>query len=404
MFLNKSGKYFLVVVVAIMFAGCARVPSGGSPEHLSLPPKPDTTNKTALALYDYLPVYQKAAEIPWAPINTTTPIKSGSVNAYLPEIRKRLIALNDYPASHYSDSLRYDPALARAVSLFQYENGLSRTGIIDQKTLNALNVTPATRFQLLVDSMYAWAKYAEDANSQYVLVNIPSYQLQVISSGSDVLNMKVIVGRPSRPTPTLSSKITTIVFNPHWNVPQTILAQDVIPGMQKNPNYLHEHYDMRVYASWNKDAAQINPSSIDWQTADAKTFPYRVTAPPSDANPLGRVKFLFNNEHDVYMHGTPEQSLFNLTIRARSSGCIRLEDPLALVRYFYDTNNDLNEMLTHEYLSSYDTKYIQLRYPMPVYVTYILVSVDNFGHLHFWPDIYHENSPQVGGGVINDDV
>lgn len=355
-----------------LLSSCARTPSVA----VSSVSAPHTTNKTALRIYDRLPIYAAAAKMPWPPI----PASNKSA------IRERLIALHYLPQNHPALSL------SSAIAEFQYNNGLKQTGIMNAQTIHALNITPAERYQELVTSMQEWAKYPEEENSRYLQINIPSYTLQLISHGNAVLEMKVIVGRPSRPTPLLSSQITTLVFNPSWNVPETILSQDVIPGMRENPHYLKEHYDMRVYANFDKQAPEIDPSTIDWQTATAKNFSYRVTAPPSDVNPLGRVKFIFNNDHDVYLHDTPEKSLFSLTDRARSSGCIRLENAMALVEYFYVDNTDLNAGLVDQYLSSHETKYIQLRHPLPVYITYITAWVDRYGRVHFAPDIYDRSA------------
>ena len=362
-------KLFYFSLLAALVSSCARTPTASSVA-LSIPPKPNTSNKTALQLYEKLPIYAEAAKIPWQPLTKN----SGA------EVRLRLIALHDLSPDNAS--------MVQGIKQFQLENDLPRTGVVDQNTLTALNITPAQRFNTLVKAMYQWEKFPEDANSRYIQVNIPSYSLNLISNGENVLSMRVIVGRPSRLTPTLQSSITTVIFNPSWNVPKTILANDVIPGMRDNPNYMKEHYDMHIYKNWDKNSPEINPSAIDWQTADRSNFTYRVTAPPSDKNPLGRVKFSFANEHDVYMHDTPEKSLFALTDRARSSGCIRLEDPMALVRYFYADNNDLSEALSQQYLSTYETKYIQLRNAMPVYLTYILVTVDAAGNVHFWKNVY----------------
>ncbi len=375
------------LIIASLLTSCAHTPSSSS---ASLPSvsEPHTSNKVALHLYEKLPIYAKAARLSWEPIAIKKPIKPGHRDSHISIIRERLTALRDYEGAD-TKSAKYDFQLAHAVMQFQNEHGLKENGVINQETIEALNVTPAYRYREMIDSMNQWAKYPEDSGSRYVLVNIPSYSMKLISHGQDILQMKVIVGRPSRPTPTLSSTITTIVFNPHWNVPETILAHDVIPGMRENANYLKEHYDMRIYASYDKDAREINPSSIDWQTVSASNFTFRVTAPPSDKNPLGRVKFLFKNDHDVYMHDTPEKSLFTLKDRARSSGCIRLEDPMALVHYFYNDNADLNAELVNQYLSTYETKYIQLRNPLPVYVTYMTAWTDHFGRVYFGRDVYH---------------
>ncbi|OGT50111.1 MAG: hypothetical protein A3E82_02230 [Gammaproteobacteria bacterium RIFCSPHIGHO2_12_FULL_38_11] len=387
---RKQNKLLLSLVLAFLLSSCAKTPSISHSVSLPSVNPPDTTNKTAMRIYETLPIYSNAAKLPWQPIQTKTPIKVGSDNAYIPVIHQRLIALQDMPAVvSVSKDTTYTASLAHGVAQFQSQNGLKPTGIINQDTLNALNITPETRFYELVRSMDAWAKLPEDANSRYIQVNVPQYEMHVEQGGEDVLHMKVVVGRPSRPTPELASTITTIVFNPSWNIPKTILSQDVIPGMQHNSNYMNEHYDMKVYANWNKDAPEISPATIDWQTATLGNFTYRVTAPPSDKNPLGRIKFIFANDQDIYMHDTPAKALFALNDRAQSSGCIRLENSMALVQYFYPDNSDLNQESVDQYLSTYETKYIQLRNPMPVYVTYITAWVDQTGHAHFARDIYH---------------
>jgi murein L,D-transpeptidase YcbB/YkuD len=388
--MKQTLKLSAALIIASLLASCARTPSSSS---ASLPSvsAPNTSNKVALHLYEKLPVYAKAARLSWEPIIIKKPIKPGHHDAHIPTIRERLTALRDYEGSATNSSL-YDFQLAHAVMQFQNEHGLKENGVISQETIEALNVTPAQRYREMIDSMNQWAKYPEDSSSRYVLVNIPSYSMKLISHGQDILQMKVIVGRPSRPTPTLSSTITTIVFNPHWTVPETILEHDVIPGMRENPSYMKEHYDMRIYASYDKNAKEINPSSIDWQNVSASNFKFRVTAPPSDKNPLGRVKFLFKNDHDVYMHDTPEKNWFAFKDRARSSGCIRLEDPMAFVHYFYNDNTDLNAELVNQYLSTYETKYIQLRNPLPVYVTYMTAWTDHFGRVYFGRDIYTQQN------------
>lgn len=362
-------------IFAVLLSGCTQKPA----MNVSLPSvsAPNTSNKIALRIYDQLPVYAAATKIPWQPI------QKGNVE-FSSIVRTRLVALRVMRSN--------DESLSQGIAEFQSLNGLRSTGKVDVETLQALNVPPAERYRELVKSMNEWAKYPEDASSRYIQVNVPSYNMRLIAGGKTVLDMKAIVGRSSRPTPVLSSKVTTIVFNPSWTVPETILAKDVIPGMRENPNYMKEHYDMRIYASYDKNAAQISPSSINWETARVSNFKYRVTAPPSDKNPLGRFKFIFANDHDVYMHDTPEKGLFSTTDRARSSGCIRLEDPKALVEYFYADNTDLSAELVNQYLSTNQTKYIQLRNAMPIYITYILDWVDAQGRVHFGKDIYRTRS------------
>lgn len=360
----------------------------------SLPTAPITSNKTAHRIHELLPNYAKLSQINWPVITSPKmPLKIGDDNSAVAMIRERLIWLGDMPKQTNTDSKKMDSALQYGVMQFQWRHGLKSNGIINQTTLDALNVTPRQRYHELISNMQEWAQLPENEGSHYIHVNIPSFKLRLIRNGDDVLSMNVIAGRATRPTPTLYSKVQTLVFNPPWNVPETIIKEDVIPGMQKNPRYLKEHHDIKVYTNWDKNAPEIDPLTIDWHNADANNFAYRLTAPPGDNNPLGRVKFIFDNEEDIYMHDTPQKELFADMKRAYSSGCIRLEHPFQLVEYFYSDNQDLNHELVNQYLSTTETKYIQLKNPIPIYVTYITAWVDGHGRVHFREDIYRSVVP-----------
>lgn len=386
----KSTKLILFpVIVSAILSGCARVSSTSAPQ---------TSNKTAHHIYRQLPKYADKSANAWQPIHPKLPIKVGDVNEAVPSIRNRLIVLDDLDKKHASQSQKFDLPLEHAVLQFQWRHGIRLTGIVGEKTMAALNVNPRDRYAKLVSSMHKWAKLPENEGSHYIHVNVPSFKMYLVKDGQRVINMKVVAGKASRATPEMYSKLKTIVFNPHWNVPPTIVSEDVIPSMRKNPNYMNEHYNMKLYASWKKDAPEIDPFTVDWHSMNGKTFPYRITAPPGDQNPLGRVKFVFENDHAIYMHGTPAKELFSKMKRDFSSGCIRLEHPLHLVEYFYDDNTDLDPELVNQYLSTNQTKYIKLRTPIPVKITYITAWVDANGKAHFREDIYGKyQQPQNAG-------
>lgn len=389
---HRSIKFFLIIFAALIITSCAQGPhSTMHTTSLHLPSAPNTANKTALRIYQTLPIYAQAAKKPWPPIQAPVPLKVGAHNAVVPVIRERLIALHDLSPADASTSTLYDSRLALGINKYQWRNGLKANGILNQATLNALNVPPAERYRELVNSMNEWSKLPDKEGGRYVQINVPSFDLRLVENGNQVVNMRVIAGRPERPTPTIYSKVKTIVFNPQWNVPKTILSQDIITAMQKNPNYLKEH-NLKVYNSWKKDAVEVDPLTIDWNTATAHNFKYRVTAEPGDANPLGRVKFVFDNDQDIYMHGTPNASLFDTLKRAYSSGCIRLEKPMELVRYFYSDNKDLDDEKVNNYLSTTTTKYVALKNPIPIIVTYIKAWVDSDGHAHFREDVYRKDA------------
>lgn len=377
---------FLNVSAVFLLAGCAHMGSVSAPQ---------TSNKTAHRIHRKLGRYAGLAKVSWQPIHPKLPLKYGQSDPAVPVIRSRLITLGDLSKAHASQSQHFGDALRDGIANFQWRHGLKADGTIGQKTLAALNISPKERYAELVKSMSEWAKLPENEGSHYVHVNIPSFSMSLVKDGNHVIKMKVIAGKPSRPTPTLYSKLKTIVFNPHWNVPPTIVAKDVIPGMRKNPNYLNEHYGLKVYSSWQKDAHEIDPLTIDWHSINGSTFPYKLSAPPGSENPLGRVKFIFNNDHDVYMHDTPSKGLFKKIHRAYSSGCIRLEKPFHLVEYFYDDNSDLDHEQVSRYLSSNQTKYVQLKNPVPVHITYITAWVDRSGYVHFREDLYKKHRTQA---------
>src|SRR3990167_4556297 len=190
-FMKKQFKFIFTFSCVILLASCAHIPSPS----LSLASAPNTTNKAALRIYQALPVYAKAAKMPWKPIQMDVPLKVGRRDNHIPIIRERLIALQDLQSGDPKSTL-LDSQLSHAISQFQYLNGLKQTGIIDKQTVNALDITPAQRYRELVQSMNQWAQYPEDQNSRYIQVNIPSYTMRLVAQGEDVLEMKAIVGRP----------------------------------------------------------------------------------------------------------------------------------------------------------------------------------------------------------------
>lgn len=176
--------------------------------------------------------------------------------------------------------------------------------------------------------------------------------------------------------------------------PSKITHKDIIPKVLQNPNYLADN-NISIYSSWKKNAYQIDPTDIDWLRAHHEGFPYRLSQAPGDNNALGRVKFVFLNSEDVYMHDTPQRGLFSKIQRAFSSGCIRLENPYHLVEYFIKQSPNLTHEEVIEQLGSGKTKYINIRNPIPIYITYITAWVDKNGFTHFREDIYQRDSGQA---------
>jgi murein L,D-transpeptidase YcbB/YkuD len=201
------------------------------------------------------------------------------------------------------------------------------------------------------------------------------------------MGMKVIVGRGYRRTPVFSDKITYLVLNPFWHVPPGIAIKDKLPLIKKDPDYLLKQ-NMRLFQGWGAQTKEIDPKTIDWSTVNDKNFHYRLRQDPGPMNALGRVKFMFPNRFNVYLHDTPSRDLFGKTTRTFSSGCIRIEKPMEFAAYLLRDD----PRWTHENilaaLEKNEEATIQLRYPVPIHLLYWTVFVDGDGLVHFRNDIY----------------
>lgn len=380
--LLKTGLYCAAVMVV---TGCANT----TPTATKLSAAPATTNQTALRIQAALPKYAQMSRQPWQYIEIKTPLRVGQKSEKVPAIRERLALLGDLPKEQVAQGNQFDKSLAAAVSEFQHRHGLKMTGQIDRKTLEFLNWSPAERYKKLQLNMSRWAKFPDGVGNHYIRVNTANFELDIIKDGEKTLNMRVVTGSKDNPTPELYSKLQTIVFNPTWNVPNSIIKNEIAPKMQSNPNYLTEN-NLTVYKNWAKDAFEINPSKVDWTMAQIEDFPYRLTQQSGPKNSLGRVKFVFMNEHDVYLHDTPQKGLFSQIQRAYSHGCIRLEKPMQLVEYFFKQDPSLAER-SKQYLAEGKVKHVSVKNPLPIYITYITAWVDKSGKSHFREDIYQND-------------
>lgn len=371
----------LFVLLGCMFlAGCANHAYHATVSH-----------PTAQRMVRTLPEYGRLTSLPWPAIRAEVPLKKGQRSSAVPAIRARLAVLGDLPRGHAQSGERYDDALVSAVKQFQWRHGLKSDGVLGEATLDALNVPPKQRLQQLVRNLKRWEKFPHGVGSRYMRVNIPSYALDVVEDDQKIMSMRVIAGKPSRETPELYSKVQTIVLNPKWNLPKTIVQRDVIPGMIANPNWLAEH-NIKVFSSWQKDAYEIDPKTINWEAMQHQPFPYKLTQPAGENNPLGRIKFVFLNDEDIYLHDTPQKGLFNQIRRAFSSGCLRVEEPFRLVEYFLKDNEEWDHDRVVEHLGSHEMKYIRIKNPIPIYITYITAWVDKAGYVHFREDIYQREA------------
>jgi murein L,D-transpeptidase YcbB/YkuD len=302
-------------------------------------------------------------------------------------IARRLTLLGDFHAEF--SGLVYTPQLAVGVRAFQLRHGLKNDGVIGPHTLSWLNVSPFERASLQARNFVDKTHFQVQLNDSYLLVNIPAFEMVLVNHGKVVLHSKVIVGKTYRQTPVMSGLISNVVMNPTWTVPRNLLRQDVLPHVRKDGNYLSEKF----FDVFDSEGGKLVKSTLEWQSLARGRFPYRVVQRPGDHNALGRYKFHFSNQSNIYLHDTPNPELFSEANRALSSGCIRVEKVQQLAHWFAD--NLVNDKRTWERTlrRRHHTQWFSLSQTLPLHLVYWTAWVDE-GHLaQYRDDIYHLAKP-----------
>ncbi len=331
--------------------------------------------------------YQEFADrnVAWIKIPNVPTIRPGKENTAIPLIRKRIAQAYAIDAiAEYNIPLdknqQYDDVLVAAIKAFQIQHGLNPDGVIGKNTLQALNTTLAWKIRQLRINMERLRWLPRDLGERYVLVNIAGFRLTAAEQGKHVLNMRIIVGRNYRSTPSFDSSISHMILNPYWNVPASIARKDLLPKQQNDASYFSTA-GIKVYSGYNSNSEALDPATIDWHKIK-KGFPYVLRQDPGHKNALGTIKFMFANPFNIYLHDTPSKRLFAKDIRTFSSGCIRLEKPMELAAFSLGNQNGLSDR------KSKKTVRINLPEPLPIYVVYMTTWVDNQNKVHFSRDIY----------------
>jgi murein L,D-transpeptidase YcbB/YkuD len=215
-------------------------------------------------------------------------------------------------------------------------------------------------------------------------VNIANFKLRVMEKDTTVFESPVIVGSRYRETPVFGSLLKYLVLNPDWVVPPTILKNDIMPDVLKDHSYLAKN-NMKIL---KPDGTEIDTSAIDWSNLSGKAFPYMIRQDPGPKSPLGRVKFVFPNEYDVYIHDTPSRSLFLKNIRTFSSGCIRISQAYDLAGYLLKDDPEWSLPNLKKAIDMGEKRIIVLKKPVPVYVLYLTAWADKNGIAYFGKDVY----------------
>lgn len=322
----------------------------------------------------------------WPVIDPGPTLKFGDRGMRVAMLRYRLAVSGDADFVTGVIDDHFDDTLAVAVMRFQRRHGLKVDGIAGQGTLAAMNVPVSSRIRQIELNLERWRWMPAELEPYYILVNIPAFELKVVDGGQTVKAMRAIVGREKRPTPVLSSMMTYLELNPYWHVPSKIAREDLLPKIQKDPQYLVRQ-KFQVFNSWDEKARALDPYSIDWSSLSEDYFPFRLRQEPAPHNALGRVKFMFPNDLSVYIHDTPSKNLFVRASRDFSSGCVRVEKPLELASFLLNRQNWSRKRLA-ELLASEQRQVVILKEPVPVYLVYMTAWTGENGEVHFREDIY----------------
>jgi L,D-transpeptidase YcbB len=349
--------------------------------------------RTEVALQRYLQLAAKG-DGPLLPevAKTVTPGDSYPGTA---QLAQRLQLLGDLPqtASINTGSQIYTDALVGGVKLFQDRHGLTPDGKLGKETIRQLNVPLSFRVQQLDDALERWRWLPPSFPEPPVVVNVPEFVLRVFTADHKVaLRMNVVVGKAVRhQTPVFAKDMQYIVFRPYWNVPTSILRSEIVPAIVKNRNYIAaKNFEVVTYSGTVVASGPINDEVL----AQLRAAKLMVRQKPGPDNALGLVKFMFPNEHSVYLHSTPAQSLFSQSRRDFSHGCIRVQRPTELATYLLRNQPPWTlEKVQVAMQTGPNNQQVNLKAPIPVLILYITAVVEEDGSVHFFNDIYgHDKS------------
>ncbi len=307
-----------------------------------------------------------------------------SLNAIIQS--KKALVLHKYLDSVSNDSLFFD-----ALKKFQFAHGLESDGLIGKNTAKALSKSPYSYYQTIAANLERW-RWKEELETDFILVNIPSYQLEVFKENKLMLTSKTVVGKRKTQTPEIRDSLQYVIAYPYWNVPRKISVEEILVNAKKDSTYLiRNKYEVLTYT---KESVAID--SVNWEAMNNDTFNYLIRQKGGGYNSLGLVKFIFPNKHAIYLHDTPSKQHFNFETRAYSHGCVRVEKAMELSNYILESDNNKYSIDSiYKFIEKEKEKPIKLNYRLPVYIYYLTAKVNQDDNLILYEDIYGLDSKLI---------
>lgn len=339
---------------------------------------PQTGHFTEQAIETYDGIVARGG---WPQVPKVDELHLGMTHPSVVDLRRRLAVSGDLDPNAVGNDI-YDSYVDAAVRRFQARHGLTVDGVLRTATLDAMNVPAATRRDQLKVNISRLKTLTTNLGPRYVVVNLPAARVEAIENDVAVSRHTAVVGRPSRPSPDINSKIVEVNFNPYWTVPVSIVRKDLIPIMEKDPDYLNENH-IRIYDVHHNE---LQPSQIDWYSEDAVHYTFRQD--PGDFNSLGRIRINFPSPYGVYMHDTDERELFGGDYRWDSSGCCRIQNVRELVYWLLDETKGWPPQAIDQAIASGDQVNARLVKPVPLHWVYVTGWAASDGIVQFRDDIY----------------
>ena len=317
----------------------------------------------------------------WPQVPDNAKLGLGADSPAVPALRQRLAVSGDLDREAGISSA-FDTYVDAAVKRFQARHGLPADGAVGEYTFKALNVPADVRLNQLYTNVDRLQKIQIDPG-RFVMVNIPAAAIEAVENGRVAQRHTAVVGKIDRQTPILDSKITNLNLNPYWHAPASIVRKDIIPLMQKDPTYLTRN-DIIIYAA---DGSVIPPETINWHTDEAVKYLFRQN--PGRMNAMSSVKINFPNPYAVYMHDTPQQSVFSQLMRFESSGCVRVQNVRDLIVWLARDTPGWDRAAIEKTIAARTRQDVNLTNPVPLHFTYLTAWATDPTVVQFRDDIYH---------------
>jgi len=318
-------------------------------------------------------------------------LKPNMSGARIGLLQTRLVELGLLPLGTLTNQM--DAQTVSAVKDFQISADLDDDGAVGPATLKALNRGSEERLTQLRVNLERWRWLPDDLGRRHLRANIAGFDVTAWNEGKVERTHLTIVGKTFRKTPVFSDQISHAIFNPWWETPYSLATKDKLPLFKRDPDAV-KRLGFQVL---DRSGSAVNATTIDWNSVNASSFPYRIRQAPGETNALGKVKIMFPNVHNIYLHDTPTRGLFSQRQRAFSSGCLRTQNPIDLSAWLLAETPEWTRARIDTAVASGNETRANLAKKVPVHILYFTVVSEGENSVRFLDDIYDRDGAVLSG-------